>query len=235
MKACVLLLFCLIASAVAQQQEVSVVAGSVTKTTYDQGFTSALLMETSCYGNIAAFEMFKGFSANCGMTAIPPAESVREHHLYEYYTVLHSKEMTYLVSCVRRWAWNTCPTFVPGDGAFVLSSEQNNKITLTVPGEKKHLKMTMVQAAPLHGKPVQTQAMSAPGTVITVLNVSSNPGNASVTVDGNYVGSTPISLKITAGKHALLVDQTNYSESAQQLDVSPEGLTIFAALRPVEH
>jgi len=227
----VLLLFCLLASAVAQQRDVSVVAGSMTKTTYGQGFTTALLMETTCYGNTAAFETFKGFSVNCDKSAIPPPEAVREHHLYDYYTVLHSNEMTYLVSCARRWPWNSCPSLTPGDG-FVLSSEQNNKVTITLPGRKKQVKLDLVQAAHLDGGTVQTRAFSPQSKVITVLSVSSNPGNAAVTVDGDYVGSTPLNLNVIVGRHELWINQRNYKESIQQLDVSPDGLKIFAALEP---
>jgi PEGA domain-containing protein len=60
-------------------------------------------------------------------------------------------------------------------------------------------------------KPTET----AKGTI----NVSSNPTGADVLVDGEFVGNSPASLKLTAGKHAVAVKMSGYKDWSKEITV----------------
>jgi PEGA domain-containing protein len=65
-------------------------------------------------------------------------------------------------------------------------------------------------------KPAQNSpAEPAKGTV----NVSSNPTGADVLVDGEFVGNSPASLKLTAGKHAVAVKMSGYKDWSKEITV----------------
>lgn len=51
------------------------------------------------------------------------------------------------------------------------------------------------------------------------VNVQSNPGPASVYADGNFVGNTPASLKLSPGEHHLRVAMDGYKEWTQTVTV----------------
>lgn len=58
---------------------------------------------------------------------------------------------------------------------------------------------------------------TAPSATITV---KSNPDNAEVSVDGNFMGNTPASLKLTAGKHTVKVSLAGYKDWSREITVS---------------
>src|SRR5438445_205591 len=65
-------------------------------------------------------------------------------------------------------------------------------------------------------KPTETApAESAKGTV----NVSSSPTGADVLVDGEFVGDSPASLKLTPGKHAVTVKMSGYKDWSKEITV----------------
>ncbi len=65
-------------------------------------------------------------------------------------------------------------------------------------------------------KPTETApAESAKGTV----NVSSSPTGADVLVDGEFVGDSPASLKLTPGKHAVTVKMYGYKDWSKEITV----------------
>jgi hypothetical protein len=68
------------------------------------------------------------------------------------------------------------------------------------------------------GKPTaSTPAEAAQGGV----NVSSNPSGADVSVDGEFVGNSPVSLKLSSGKHTLSVRMAGYKEWSREINVYP--------------
>jgi PEGA domain-containing protein len=66
---------------------------------------------------------------------------------------------------------------------------------------------------------VKTVAASETTTSATVM-VKSNPDNAEVSVDGNFMGNTPASLKLAAGKHTVKVSLAGYKEWSREITVS---------------
>jgi hypothetical protein len=233
-----LVLLLLAVSTVAQEKHVVVVASSTTKTTYREADAKPTLMETSCLGDVSAFGIFKGFSANCNTTAIPPPEAFREHHYYDNYTVLQSDVKAYLVYCSRKWPWERCPSLVPGDN-FTIDGEYDNNVTLVRTEGRKSQKMELVQVVSLQSSPgtvaAQTRRPSSEGGAVTVwanLSLSSNPGNATVTIDGIFYGNTPLIRRTTAGQHFVLIEQNGYKPWAQKVELPAEGLRLDAQLEP---
>ncbi len=61
--------------------------------------------------------------------------------------------------------------------------------------------------------------------------VSTVPDGADISVDGNFVGSAPATLKLAAGKHVIAVSQQGYKAWSRELSVLPgSSVTLKAAL-----
>ncbi len=60
-------------------------------------------------------------------------------------------------------------------------------------------------------------AETAPSATVTV---KSNPDNAEVSVDGNFMGNTPASLKLGPGKHTVKVSLAGYKDWSREITVS---------------
>jgi len=60
-----------------------------------------------------------------------------------------------------------------------------------------------------------TTAEAATGAV----NVSSNPAGADVSLDGNFIGNSPASLKLSAGKHTITVKMSGWKDWTRDITV----------------
>jgi len=58
----------------------------------------------------------------------------------------------------------------------------------------------------------------ARGTVV----LSATPENADVTVDGSFVGNAPVNLKLTPGKHTIVVSAKGYQGFTREITVMPD-------------
>lgn len=58
---------------------------------------------------------------------------------------------------------------------------------------------------------------TAPSATVTV---KSNPDNAEVSIDGNFMGNTPASLKLGPGKHTVKVSLAGYKDWSREITVS---------------
>ena len=81
--------------------------------------------------------------------------------------------------------------------------------TLTKPVETDEVAK---EEAPKAAAPVEQK-----GTV----NVSSVPAGADISVDGSFVGNSPASLKLPAGKHTITLKLTDYADWTRELTVEP--------------
>jgi hypothetical protein len=61
-------------------------------------------------------------------------------------------------------------------------------------------------------------ARAGVGTVI----LSATPENAEVAVDGNFVGNAPVNLKLSPGKHTIVVTARGYQGLTREITVMPD-------------
>ena len=72
----------------------------------------------------------------------------------------------------------------------------------------------------LQEKTAETKTASAPPeTRNGGVNVSSNPAGADITVDGDFVGNSPASLKLAPGKHTITVKMSGYKDWSREITV----------------
>lgn len=85
------------------------------------------------------------------------------------------------------------------------------KTEVTKGTEEKSTENNSAESKP----PESAPAESLRGTV----NVSSNPTGAEVVVDGEFVGDSPATLKLTPGKHIVTVKMSGYSDWSKEITV----------------
>ncbi|HEY4948857.1 MAG TPA: PEGA domain-containing protein [Candidatus Acidoferrales bacterium] len=93
-----------------------------------------------------------------------------------------------------------------------------DQVTEELAGETKQAAALKPAAAPvtIPASVVATQVpSSAPGTV----TVSTTPGGADISVDGNFVGSAPANLKLPPGKHTIAVSLDGFKTWTRDMTV----------------
>ena len=69
-------------------------------------------------------------------------------------------------------------------------------------------------------KTAETKTASAPREAQNGgVNVSSNPAGADISVDGDFVGNSPASLKLAPGKHTTTVKMSGYKDWSREITV----------------
>jgi len=69
-------------------------------------------------------------------------------------------------------------------------------------------------------KTAETKTASAPPEVRNGgVNVSSNPAGADISVDGDFVGNSPASLKLAPGKHTITVKMSGYKDWSREITI----------------
>jgi len=72
---------------------------------------------------------------------------------------------------------------------------------------------------------------SAPPTDdLSTTVVKSDPEGADVTVDGNYMGSTPSTVRLAAGNHTILLEKSGMKSWQRTISVSPGGIVTVNAI-----
>jgi|GEM_PF-1357809 len=88
------------------------------------------------------------------------------------------------------------------------------------------------------GKPPQAETKVANGTAAvaaegsTDLAISSTPPGADIEIDGNFVGSTPSTVGITAGQHVVAVKKSGFKPWERKITVSSGHVKVDASLEP---
>jgi len=76
-------------------------------------------------------------------------------------------------------------------------------------------------APPKAVPPEPTMTASASAGVGTVI-LSATPENAEVAVDGNFVGNAPVNLKLSQGKHTIVVTARGYQGLTREITIMPD-------------
>jgi hypothetical protein len=74
-------------------------------------------------------------------------------------------------------------------------------------------------------QPSQSSTPAEPSTVV----VKSTPDGADITVDGKYMGSTPSTLQLALGDHAVLIEKTGFRQWHRTMSVNSGGITTIDA------
>ena len=64
-------------------------------------------------------------------------------------------------------------------------------------------------------KPAASTSQSDTG----VVNLTSDPVGADISLDGNFIGNSPATLKLAAGTHTILVKMAGYADWTRQITV----------------
>jgi hypothetical protein len=65
----------------------------------------------------------------------------------------------------------------------------------------------------------KTQSTAASESAAGVLSVSSDPSGADVSLDGNFVGNSPATLKPSPGKHTITITLVGYTDWSREISV----------------
>jgi hypothetical protein len=76
-------------------------------------------------------------------------------------------------------------------------------------------------SAPVPPTASNPPAATAPGHQATV-PFKSDPAGADISIDGDYVGSTPESLQLNPGRHAITIEKPGFKPSQRTLSVQPD-------------
>ncbi len=108
---------------------------------------------------------------------------------------------------------------IPKGTKFNSYVDGDQEITLNTPAPA-HETPPVVQPAP-------PSASQEPSTVV----VKSTPDGADITVDGKYMGSTPSTLQLAPGDHAVVIEKTGFRQWHRTMSVNSGGIvTIDATL-----
>lgn len=91
------------------------------------------------------------------------------------------------------------------------------------------------QAASSTAQPQPTPALSGPpGQTQTGTNaeieVASTPAGAEIEVDGNFVGSTPSAISVSAGDHTITIKKNGYKAWERKIKITSGRIAIAAEL-----
>lgn len=75
-------------------------------------------------------------------------------------------------------------------------------------------------------------ALPAPGSVISVLDISSNPAAAEIQIDGAFVGNTPASIEVSPGDHLLTITKKGFVSWERKLKAMPGHVSVSPELEP---
>jgi hypothetical protein len=79
-----------------------------------------------------------------------------------------------------------------------------------------------IPVAPPKAVPPEPALTAPPVNARGTVMLSATPENAEVSVDGNFVGNAPVSLKLAPGKHRIVVSAKGYQEFAREINVMPD-------------
>jgi hypothetical protein len=90
------------------------------------------------------------------------------------------------------------------------------------------------RAAMQHQEPTATAkdaaAAKPPEFAGAKLQISSDPVGADIEVDGNFIGSTPSSVELPAGEHAIVVKKSGYKNWERKIKTTAGAINVSASL-----
>ena len=171
--------------------------------------------------------------------------------------VQEGNQPPFRISCAVDTKWSRCVPLPKGAsydakrekrGLLVYYADDNGKVrkqlyTLITPEAGGTAPGAAPNAAPVSAAPNSGAAGSrgqatapAAGTSESVkCNFRSTPSGAEITVDGQYVGSTPSEVSLSTGKHVVVISTLGFGQWKRELTVLPDlELTVNAVLEKAQ-
>jgi len=235
-----------------ERQTATVVATSLVKTPVQTGHSQAQSESqpsyTTCNGDMSTFGNFGSTHMYCSTTSGTQGggglaggfarglgdSGALQTYIYTYYTVLRTEQASYLLACIRKFRWDHCPMLLPGQ-RYLLSTGSKNSIVLQSDEKSKPLKLQLVEVAAIRKAPEPTLSSSAapvaqPTTGTALVQVTSTPPGAEITVNGEFVGNTPSELHLVPGMHDVTISKPGTKSWQRTVRITEGSITIHADL-----
>jgi hypothetical protein len=112
--------------------------------------------------------------------------------------------------------------------AILVALQGVTNVPVSVSEKDREFVPVGVKSEVTKGKEENAEANSDSKSASGVVNLSSNPSGADVSLDGNFIGNSPASLKIAPGKHTITVKMSGSKDWTRDITVqsgSEVGLT----------
>jgi hypothetical protein len=115
---------------------------------------------------------------------------------------------------------------------YVTRDEKGNPVAPPDPRETEASTAPVENAEPASPAAPAAAAVSTADTPAVKCSFSSTPSGADITLDGQFVGSTPSTVNVSTGKHNVVFTMPGFSQWKRQLSVSAGSeLTVNAVLQ----
>lgn len=107
-----------------------------------------------------------------------------------------------------------------------------SKSTLSVGGSVEGACAAIMDHWASHAKELEAAAAPVGRVVVNLasFSISSNPAGADITIDGNYMGSTPSTIDLKPGEHEIVISRKGYQPWQRKLNVTGGKINVNAAL-----
>lgn len=110
-----------------------------------------------------------------------------------------------------------------------------SKSTMSVGGSVEGACAAIMSHWQAHAKALEAASapappMDGPAVSLAAFSISSNPAGADITIDGNYMGSTPSTIDLKRGEHQIVISRKGYQPWLRKLNVTGGKITINADL-----
>jgi len=107
-------------------------------------------------------------------------------------------------------------------GAPLSVSEKDREYVPGLPNVQTAREDTAKPGADAKASPAAAQLKPVATAETATVTLKSTPDAADVSVDGNFMGNTPASLKLAAGKHTVKVSHAGYKDWSREITVSAD-------------
>jgi hypothetical protein len=104
--------------------------------------------------------------------------------------------------------------------AILVALQGVTSVPVTVSEKDREFVPVGVKSEVTQGKEERAESgTTAPDSARGAVNVSSNPSGADVSLDGNFIGNSPASLKLAPGKHTITVKMSGWNDWTRDINV----------------
>ena len=160
------------------------------------------------------------------------------HHVENTMLVDVGDGKLYTISCIASLRWSKCVQLRAGDGYSARWEKHGLAILYSDSKGKQHEQTYSVVASAEAPSRAPVPPSSNGVTLVAQsarCSVTSEPSNADISLDGNFVGNTPSKISLSPGKHVITVSAKGFREWSREITVTADSdVTLNAALEVVK-